>query len=150
MRTFVSRRTRHSASAGAVALALLAISPARAQDGEAQPAGAQAESEDAEAPADTPADAGPIYVYGRGEKRIGQAIAASEGGVAGADIEVRPFLRPGELLEATPGLIATQHSGGGKANQFFLRCFNLDHGTDYALYIDDMPMNFRTHGHGQG
>ena len=91
-----------------------------------------------------------IYVYGRGERRIGQAIAASEGGVAGADIEVRPFLRPGELLEATPGLIATQHSGGGKANQFFLRGFNLDHGTDYALYIDDFPVNFRTHGHGQG
>ncbi len=91
-----------------------------------------------------------IYVYGRGERRIGEAIAASEGGVAGADIEIRPLLRPGELLEATPGLIATQHSGGGKANQFFLRGFNLDHGTDFGLYIDDMPVNFRTHGHGQG
>ncbi|TIX51008.1 TonB-dependent receptor [Alteraurantiacibacter aquimixticola] len=91
-----------------------------------------------------------IYVYGRGERRIGEAIAASEGGVAGADIELRPLLRPGEILEATPGLIATQHSGGGKANQFFLRGFNLDHGTDYAVYIDDMPVNFRTHGHGQG
>lgn len=94
--------------------------------------------------------AGTIYVYGRGEKRIGQTIAASEGGVAGADLAVRPLLRPGEILEATPGLIATQHSGGGKANQFFLRGFNLDHGTDYALYIDDMPVNFRSHGHGQG
>lgn len=91
-----------------------------------------------------------IYVYGRGEKRIGEALAASEGGVAGADIQIRPLLRPAELLEATPGLIATQHSGGGKANQYFLRGFNLDHGTDYAVYIDDMPMNFRTHGHGQG
>ena len=91
-----------------------------------------------------------IVVYGRGEERIGVAGAASEGGVAGADIEIRPLLRPGELLEATPGMIATQHSGGGKANQFFLRGFNLDHGTDYAVYIDDMPMNFRTHGHGQG
>ncbi|MGX7894573.1 TonB-dependent receptor [Tsuneonella sp. HG222] len=91
-----------------------------------------------------------IIVYGRAEKRIGTAAAASEGGVAGADIEIRPLLRPGELLEATPGMIATQHSGGGKANQYFLRGFNLDHGTDYALYIDDMPMNFRTHGHGQG
>ena len=91
-----------------------------------------------------------IYVYGRGERRIGLAGAASEGGVAGADIEIRPLLRPGELLEATPGLIATQHSGGGKANQFFLRGYNLDHGTDYSVYIDDMPMNLRTHGHGQG
>ena len=87
-------------------------------------------------------------VHGNGEPRRRQAvpisasslssIAASEGGVAGADLDVRPLLRPGELLEATPGLIATQHSGGGKANQFFLRGFNLDHGTDYALYIDDM------------
>lgn len=106
------------------------------------------------APADASAsDADPskqIVVYGRGEKRIGSAGAASEGGVTGADIEVRPLLRPGELLEATPGLIATQHSGGGKANQYFLRGFNLDHGTDFALSIDDMPMNFRTHGHGQG
>ncbi len=91
-----------------------------------------------------------IYVYGRGEQRIGTAGAASEGGVAGADLDLRPLSRPGELLEATPGLIATQHSGGGKANQFFLRGFNLDHGTDYSVYLDDMPINFRTHGHGQG
>lgn len=91
-----------------------------------------------------------IYVYGRGERRIGEAVAASEGGVSGADLEIRPLLRPGEILEATPGLIATQHSGGGKANQFFLRGFNLDHGTDFGLSIDDMPVNFRTHGHGQG
>jgi outer membrane receptor protein involved in Fe transport len=97
-----------------------------------------------------PAEAETIVVYGRGELRIGEAGAASEGAVAGADIDVRPLLRPAELLEATPGLIATQHSGGGKANQYFLRGFNLDHGTDFALYIDDMPMNFRTHGHGQG
>jgi outer membrane receptor protein involved in Fe transport len=103
-----------------------------------------------QAEAAEPAPSGPIYVYGRGERRIGQAGAASEGGVAGADIELRPLLRPAELLEATPGLIATQHSGGGKANQYFLRGFNLDHGTDLSVYIDDMPMNFRTHGHGQG
>ena len=125
------------------------------------PAAAQTEPPAAEAAGDaggagTSDDAGDvaaastIYVFGRGETRIGTAGAASEGGVAGADIDVRPFLRPGELLEATPGLIATQHSGGGKANQFFLRGFNLDHGTDFALYIDDFPVNFRTHGHGQG
>jgi hypothetical protein len=95
----------------------------------------------------TPTD--PIYVYGRGEKRIGTAGAASEGGVAGADIE-SAAAAPGRDPRGDPGLIATQHSGGGKANQYFLRGFNLDHGTDFALYIDDMPMNFRTHGHGQG
>jgi outer membrane receptor protein involved in Fe transport len=124
---------------GASALALIFALPAEAQE---EP---DEQAEEAQGPAEPT-----IYVYGRGERRIGQAIAASEGGVAGADIEVRPLLRPGELLEATPGLIATQHSGGGKANQFFLRGFNLDHGTDYALYIDDFPVNFRTHGHGQG
>lgn len=131
-------------SCGGSALALLAPLPAAAQVAP-QPftdTAAADEADNVEQPT--------IYVYGRGERRIGEAIAASEGGVAGADIEVRPLLRPGELLEATPGLIATQHSGGGKANQFFLRGFNLDHGTDYALYIDDMPVNFRTHGHGQG
>ena len=136
---------------GASALALLASLPAIAADENGEvTAEADTAAEDAEAAPEAGEEAPTIYVYGRGEKRIGEAIAASEGGVAGADIEVRPFLRPGELLEATPGLIATQHSGGGKANQFFLRGFNLDHGTDYALYIDDMPMNFRTHGHGQG
>ncbi len=91
-----------------------------------------------------------IVVYGRAEHKIGTAVAASEGAVAGADISVRPLLRPAELLEAVPGLIATQHSGGGKANQYFLRGFNLDHGTDFGLSIDDFPVNFRTHGHGQG
>src|SRR5690606_34506299 len=131
-------------SCGGSALALLAPLPAAAQVAP-QPfadTAAADEADNVEQPT--------IYVYGRGERRIGEAIAASEGGVAGADIEVRPLLRPGELLEATPGLIATQHSGGGKANQFFLRGFNLDHGTDYAVYLDDMPLNFRTHGHGQG
>lgn len=114
------------------------------------PAHAAEEETAAEAVADAAQEGATIIVYGRGERRIGEAGAASEGGVAGADIEVRPLLRPGELLEATPGLIATQHSGGGKANQFFLRGFNLDHGTDFSVYQDDVPLNFRTHGHGQG
>jgi outer membrane cobalamin receptor len=63
---------------------------------------------------------------------------------------VRPLLRVAELLEVVPGLIAAQHSGSGKANQYFLRGFNLDHGTDFTTYIDDVPINLRTHGHGQG
>ncbi len=54
------------------------------------------------------------------------------------------------MLEAAPGLIVTQHSGEGKANQYFLRGMNLDHGTDLALWLDGMPLNMRTHGHGQG
>jgi outer membrane receptor protein involved in Fe transport len=98
-----------------------------------------------------PADAvSAVVVFGRAEKRIGTAASASEGAVAGADLSVRPILRTAELIEAVPGMIATQHSGSGKANQYFLRGFNLDHGTDFGLYVDDMPLNFRTHGHGQG
>jgi outer membrane receptor protein involved in Fe transport len=67
-----------------------------------------------------------------------------------ARIIQQPYARPGEFLEATPGLIVTQHSGEGKANQYFLRGFNLDHGTDLAISVDGMPVNMRTHGHGQG
>jgi outer membrane receptor protein involved in Fe transport len=92
----------------------------------------------------------PIVVFARGENLVGRADAASEGAVGGADLSVRPLLRVAELLEVVPGLIAAQHSGSGKANQYFLRGFNLDHGTDFTTYIDDVPMNLRTHGHGQG
>jgi outer membrane receptor protein involved in Fe transport len=91
-----------------------------------------------------------VVVFGRGEAKIGIAHAASEGTIAGSDLLVRPLLRTAELLEAVPGMIAAQHSGTGKANQYFLRGFNLDHGSDFTTYIDDVQMNFRTHGHGHG
>lgn len=76
--------------------------------------------------------------------------SASSKTVSGESMRERPAMRPGEYLEITPGLIVTQHSGEGKANQYFLRGFNLDHGTDLAISIDGMPVNMRTHGHGQG
>lgn len=91
-----------------------------------------------------------IFVYGRAENLIGVAAAASEGHVGRADFVTRPLQRVGELLEVVPGLIVTQHSGSGKANQYFLRGFNLDHGTDFAAFLDGVPLNFRSHGHGQG
>jgi outer membrane receptor protein involved in Fe transport len=75
---------------------------------------------------------------------------ASEITVSGEDINARPFARPGETLEAVPGLVVTQHSGEGKANQYFLRGYNLDHGTDLAITVDGVPVNMRTHAHGQG
>jgi outer membrane receptor protein involved in Fe transport len=75
---------------------------------------------------------------------------ASELTVSGDAVNARPFTRPGEALEAVPGLIVTQHSGEGKANQYFLRGYNLDHGTDLAITVDDVPVNMRTHAHGQG
>lgn len=91
-----------------------------------------------------------VIIFGRGENLIGKAEAASEGSVGGDDLLVRPMLRVADLLEAVPGMIAAQHSGSGKANQYFLRGFNLDHGTDFTTYVDDVPWNLRTHGHGQG
>ena len=99
---------------------------------------------------DTAPDTPQIVVFGRGETRIGTAAAASEGSIAGADLLVRPLLKVSELLEAIPGMVAAQHSGSGKANQYFLRGFNLDHGSDFTTYIDDVQMNLRSHGHGQG
>ncbi|GGI89682.1 TonB-dependent receptor [Polymorphobacter multimanifer] len=91
-----------------------------------------------------------ITVFGRANNLVGTANAASEGRVGRADFNTRPLQRAGELLEVVPGLIATQHSGGGKANQYFLRGFNLDHGTDFAAFLDGVPLNYRSHGHGQG
>jgi hypothetical protein len=78
------------------------------------------------------------------------AVAASELTVSGAAINATPTARVGEVLEATPGLIVSQHSGEGKANQYFLRGFALDHGSDFAINVDGMPINMRTHAHGQG
>lgn len=78
------------------------------------------------------------------------AASASEREIGREALLARPAARVGELLEATPGLIVTQHSGEGKANQYFLRGFNLDHGTDLAISVDGMPVNMPTHGHGQG
>lgn len=91
-----------------------------------------------------------IVVVGRELNLIGAAVSASQGVIGQAELQLRPLLRTGEVLEAVPGLVATQHSGTGKANQYFLRGFNLDHGTDFATSYESMPINMRTHGHGQG
>ena len=88
-----------------------------------------------------------VTVVARG---VSNMDAASAGDVTSEQLASQPLLRPGALLENVPGLIVTQHSGEGKANQYFLRAFNLDHGTDLATEIDDMPVNMPTHAHGQG
>src|SRR5450830_905629 len=93
---------------------------------------------------------GTIEVSGHYDNAVGSADAASQGTINGTLIANRPALRTGELLEFVPGMIVTQHSGDGKANQYFLRGFNLDHGTDFATFVDGMPINMRTHAHGQG
>ncbi len=92
----------------------------------------------------------PIEVIGHYDNTVGTSDAASEGVVNSSLISSHPTLRTGELLEFVPGMIVSQHSGDGKANQYYLRGFNLDHGTDFATYVDDVPVNMRTHAHGQG
>jgi TonB-dependent Receptor Plug Domain len=81
---------------------------------------------------------------------VSNMTAASAGDISQTQLAARPLLRPAAILENIPGLIVTQHSGEGKANQYFLRAFNLDHGTDLALEVDDMPVNMPSHAHGQG
>ena len=91
-----------------------------------------------------------VVVLGRWDNPLGALTSASEGVVGAAELDARPRMRTGEILEVVPGLIVTQHSGEGKANQYFLRGFNLDHGTDLATWVDGMPVNLPTHAHGQG
>jgi len=89
-------------------------------------------------------------VVGRGQDLLGVADSATEGQVRAQQLANRPLLRPAEVLETVPGLTVTQHSGDGKANQYFLRGFNLDHGSDFATQVNGMPVNMASHAHGQG
>jgi len=91
-----------------------------------------------------------VEIKGHYDNAVGTSDAASQGVINAELLKSRPALRPGEVLEFVPGLIVTQHSGDGKANQYFLRGFNLDHGTDFATSLNGMPVNMPTHGHGQG
>ncbi len=133
----------------------------------AQPASDTAPSENTTAPTAAPAAtpaAGPapaIYdrslirlprflVAGREDELIGIADSATQGTIGSAELANRPLLRTGEVLETIPGVIITQHAGGGKANQYFTRGFNLDHGTDFAVDLDGVPVNLPSHAHGQG
>ncbi|CAG0989655.1 hypothetical protein MTYP_02214 [Methylophilaceae bacterium] len=91
-----------------------------------------------------------VIVSSSSQNMTGVADTASEGTITSKQLAVRPLLRPAEVMEAVPGMIVTQHSGDGKANQYFLRGFNLDHGSDFATYINGMPVNNVSHAHGQG
>lgn len=91
-----------------------------------------------------------VVVTERADSLIGIADSASQGNVGQAQLKYRPITRPSEVLETVPGLISTQHSGEGKANQYFLRGFNLDHGTDFLTQIEGVPVNQLSHSHGQG
>ncbi len=91
-----------------------------------------------------------VVVEGKARDLVGITDTASKGRATQEDFLSRPLQRRGEILETIPGVIITQHAGGGKANQYFLRGFNLDHGTDFAVSLEGMPLNLRTHAHGQG
>ncbi|HSW15758.1 MAG TPA: TonB-dependent receptor plug domain-containing protein, partial [Ramlibacter sp.] len=93
---------------------------------------------------------GEVRIESTREDLQGIAASASEGVVTSRQLATRPLLRAGDVMEAVPGLVATQHAGEGKANQYFLRGFNLDHGTDFTTFVDGVPVNLPTHAHGQG
>ena len=95
-----------------------------------------------------PVEPGPLEVTIHAERRDGSA--ASQMTFGRRELSLRPRLRPGDIVEAAPGVFAVQHAGGGKANQYFLRGFDADHGTDIALSVDGVPINMVSHGHGQG
>ncbi len=132
-------------NATALAAALACVSPStRAQQARAAP----------DAPPQSVAASDPpqkVEILGRHyDNGVGTSDAASQGVVRGERLSDLPLLRPGEVLETVPGLVVTQHSGDGKANQYFLRGYNLDHGTDFATFVDNVPMNMPTNAHGQG
>ena len=92
----------------------------------------------------------PIVITGHYDNSIGTSEAASQGVVGPELLRNRAIQRPADVLEYIPGMVVTQHSGDGKANQYFLRGMNLDHGTDFATTVNGVPVNMPTHAHGQG
>jgi outer membrane receptor protein involved in Fe transport len=91
-----------------------------------------------------------VVVTASRQDLLGTADTASQGAITRTEVELRPIFRVGQLYETVPGLVVTIHSGEGKANQYLLRGFNLDHGTDFASFVDGMPVNRPTNAHGQG
>jgi len=146
-----------SATLFAVAIAAISIWPVAAQ--EARPAWSASTSSQAAAEVPHASSAWKkskvtplteVTVTARRLDLLGTAQTASDGVVTKEELELTPAYRPGQLLETVPGLIVTIHSGEGKANQYLLRGYNLDHGTDLATFIDGVPINEPTHAHGQG
>lgn len=112
-------------------------------------AASEASSTDA-GEADAAAEEQQVTVTASRLNLLGTATSASQGSVTEQELDLRPAYRVGQLLESVPGLVVTAHSGEGKANQYLARGFNLDHGTDVANFVDDMPVNRPTNAHGQG
>ena len=134
-------RLRHG---GPACIAGLAVGAAAAQGTSTPP------STPPSAPTAVVAASTTVEITGHYDNSVGSSNAASQGVIGEALLRSRPALRPGEVLEFIPGMIVTQHAGDGKANQYFLRGFNLDHGTDFATFVNGLPVNMPSHGHGQG
>jgi len=143
----LSRRARSTLLEGLGALAVL-CGAVLGQPALADTALADAEATDAAAGSGTILEE--VTVSAERLELLGTASSASEGVVSTTEMQLAPAYRPGQLLETVPGLIATLHSGEGKANQYLLRGYNLDHGTDLETYVDGVPVNQVTHAHGQG
>jgi outer membrane cobalamin receptor len=141
--TRLSRLLTYGASALALMTASSALSPSFAQRAQTVTATGPVEDQ-------LPVGSDTVTIYGRAIEQIGEAQSASEGIVGYADLSTRPISRAAELVEVIPGMIATEHSSGGKANQYFMRGFNLDHGTDFGGFIDGVPINQRSHPHMSG
>ena len=102
------------------------------------------------APTAVPDTASDIVITASRLDLLGRAATASEGSITRKEVELRPVYRAAQIYESIPGLVVTVHSGEGKAQQYLIRGFNLDHGTDFANFVDDMPVNRPTNTHGQG
>lgn len=98
----------------------------------------------------TPSGQDEVEIIAHDHKAPGLSDAASQGAVSASVIKLKPLQRPADVLEFVPGMVVTQHSGDGKANQYFLRGMNLDHGTDFATTVNGVPVNMPSHAHGQG
>ncbi len=151
----LSRRTRTRFGLGLTMMALLSalglpITATADEQHSNQDADRAATEDVAPEAADDPGDDQdePLEVTVRGERQPPRAASAVT--VTGGELKLRPRLRPADILEVAPGLLTVQHAGGGKANQYFLRGFDIDHGTDLALFVDGVPVNMVSHGHGQG
>lgn len=123
-------------------LIVVTAGSASAQTGAPAPTAANPAAPDIQIP--------PVDVVASRLDLLGSATTASQGTITPEELDLRPDFRVGQLLESVPGLVVTVHSGEGKANQYLIRGFNLDHGTDFATFVDDMPVNEPTHAHGQG
>jgi hypothetical protein len=132
------------ASAGALALLL------GAQSAVAQTSPPESATRRPTKPSHPPTPVSEIVVTASRLNLLGVAETASQGTVTGEEIALRPIYRVGQLYETVPGLVVTVHSGESKANQYELRGFDLDHGTDFASFVDGMPVNQGTNLHGQG